>query len=263
MDDRFPDQKKENGCQSVGGQAWYHPFSKGCYRPLGEGGTIQKIFIVEEEGRQGNCDFLGEHTAEIKPCRCDDGQGLDLVAVSRSKVEIKGKEDEHGRHSGRSGRHVDDRFSVDGVQTEEQGGKKGGQCGVQTLYRDSEPEEVPDDEKDGQDRDEVKEKVGNVIGHHVVAVPRCHDPHLIVDGVGDHEQGTVHPRLGVPAEGGGVFEKHWNVRRLPNVDIFLDVVKIVVVPVGGEAVGIKEAYDNRDKKNSEKHRPFFVYVPDG
>ncbi len=109
----------------------------------------------------------------------------------------------------------------------------------------------------------MKQKVDDMIPDNVIPVPGGPDPDLVVDGVSGHEERAVHPGLWVAAEGRGIGKKVRQVGDLPDINVLLDVVKVVVVPVGGEAVGVKEPDGDRYEQDSEKHRSFFVSFPDG
>ena len=57
--------------------------------------------------------------------------------------------------------------------------------------------------------------------------------------------------MGVPAEGSGICKKVRQVGDLADIDVFLDMMEVVVVPVGGEAVGVKEPDGDCNEQNCE------------
>jgi len=100
----------------------------------------------------------------------------------------------------------------------------------------------------------VDKEIDYVVTHDVVPVPGSEDPDLIVNGVGGHEERPVHPCLGIPAESGGIREEIRDVGHFPYVYIFLDVVEVVVVPVGPETVRVKCGDRYNDEQDSPKNR---------
>lgn len=98
------------------------------------------------------------------------------------------------------------------------------------------PEEKEDYEKYCNRSHQVKDEVDDVVTDNVVTIPCGHKADLIIECVGCHEQWTIHPSVGISAEGGSILEKKRNIGQLSYIDVFLDMMKIVVVPIGCERV---------------------------
>ena len=85
----------------------------------------------------------------------------------------------------------------------------------------------------------MKKKIGDMIGHHVVTVSRGPESDLVIEGMGGHQERAVHPAVRVPAECCRVGKKLGNIGDFADVDIFLDMMEIIIVPMCRERVGIK------------------------
>jgi hypothetical protein len=70
--------------------------------------------------------------------------------------------------------------------------------------------------------------------------------------VGSHQQWPIHPGIGISAESGGIFKEHPDIVYLPDVNILLDMVKIVIMPVGSKGVQIGYQYENTNNDDGEK-----------
>ncbi len=124
------------------------------------------------------------------------------------------------------------------------------------LYVDFFPEEEKYNKENCQSTDQMKQKIHYMVSDHIISVPGGDQPYLIVDGMSDHKQGPVHPCLRIPAESGWIREEFRNIGDLANVDVLLDVMKIIVVPVGCEGVGVENKEQACDQQYREQHGSF-------
>ncbi|GBE14879.1 hypothetical protein BMS3Abin14_00932 [bacterium BMS3Abin14] len=98
----------------------------------------------------------------------------------------------------------------------------------------------------------MEQEVRDVVPDHIVPVAGSQKAHLVVDGVGCHQERAVHGCLRVPAEGRRIPEENRDVGDFPDIDVFLDMMEIVVVPVGREGVGVEK--EDGGGQESESHR---------
>jgi hypothetical protein len=99
----------------------------------------------------------------------------------------------------------------------------------------------------------MKQEVHHVVPDHVVSVPGSHKGYLVVNCISGHEQWPVHAAVGVSTEGGRILEEEGYIGELPDVDVLFDVMKIVVMPVRREGVGIEDKKKDGDEKDRKEN----------
>jgi hypothetical protein len=57
--------------------------------------------------------------------------------------------------------------------------------------------------------------------------------------MGCHQKGSERPGVRAAAEGGWILVKVGYIRELSYVDILFNMMEIIVMPIGGEGVGIE------------------------